>query len=232
VVVEPRADLDLGSVGQAPVGDVGLPDLVGRGSLEPDPRAARALARLGRHEPRRVEDAPDGRGRRDPETLALEVPGDRDRARIEAAAGELRAQLDDPRTHGLGRPAGVAAWPARARLQGLEAAVPVPAEQAVQVLPAHPVRGRGGGDGQLLRDDLEDGHTVLRHAPDCRACPDSSDAYQLSPMSWTQTPSPAPNPRFPRGEPFSPRRSTIRPPLLVRISWLVHATMLGDTLGG
>jgi hypothetical protein len=147
VVVEPVEDLDLGSVRQAPVGEVGLPQLVWCRGLEADPRTPRALARLGCHEPRRVEDAPDGRGRRDGETLPPQVPGDRDRSGIETAAHELRAQRDDPLADLVRRPAGVVAWPARARLEGLEAAVPVSAEQAVQVLSAHPVLGRGGGDG-------------------------------------------------------------------------------------
>jgi len=70
-----------------------------------------------------------------------------------------------------------------ARLEGIETAVPIPAQEALQVLPAHPVLARRGGDGQLLGDDLEDSHSMLRHAPDCRACPDSPAAYQVSPMS-------------------------------------------------
>jgi hypothetical protein len=44
VVIKPGADLDLAPVGEAPVGKVGLPDLVWRGGLEADPGAARALA--------------------------------------------------------------------------------------------------------------------------------------------------------------------------------------------
>ena len=39
--------------------------------------------------------------------------------------------------------------PARARLEGVKPALPVPAEEAVQMPAAHPVLGRGGGDGQL-----------------------------------------------------------------------------------
>jgi hypothetical protein len=52
---------------------------------------------------------------------------------------------------------------------------------------ADPVLSRCGGDGQMRCDDLEDGHPMLRHATDCHACPDSPVAYQVSPMSWTQT---------------------------------------------
>jgi hypothetical protein len=64
VVVEPADDLDLAAIGEPPVGEVGLPALVGCRGLEPDPRAARALARLGDDETRRAEDPADGRGRR------------------------------------------------------------------------------------------------------------------------------------------------------------------------
>ena len=126
------------------------------------------------------------------EPLAPEVPGDRHRAGIEAAGGELGAQRDDPLAHLVRRPAGAGERPARARLEGVEPALTVAAEQALEMLTAEPVRGRGGGDGQLPGDDLEDGDPMLRHAPDCHACPDSPVAYHLSPMSWTQTPSSPP----------------------------------------
>ena len=98
-------------------------------------------------------------------------------------ARELGAQGDDALAHRLRCPAGVAAWSAGARLDRLEAALAVAAQEAVQMLAAEAVLGRGGGDGQLVRDDLEDGDPVLRHATDCRPCPDSPVAYHLSPMS-------------------------------------------------
>ncbi len=87
----------------------------------------------------------DGTGR----PSRSEVPGDRDRARVEAAGGELGAQGDDPRAHGVGRPVRVGVRPAGARLEGIEPAVPVAAEEAVQMPAADPVLGRRGGDGQL-----------------------------------------------------------------------------------
>jgi len=183
VVVEPVQDLDLAPVGQAPVGEVGLPQLVGRGRLEPDPRAARALARLGHDEAGRVQDPPDGRGRRGRHALAPQVPGDRDGTGVETAPGELGAQRDDPRAHDVGHPPRAGVRPARSRLDGVKATISVPAEQALEVLPADPVLGRGGGDGQLFGDDLEDGHPMLRHARDCRRCPDSPVTYHVSPMS-------------------------------------------------
>ncbi len=51
VVVDHVEDLDLGPGGEAPVGDVGLPPLVGLVGLEPHERAARTFLRLGDDEP-------------------------------------------------------------------------------------------------------------------------------------------------------------------------------------
>ncbi len=65
VVVEPGAVLDLGLVRKAPVGHVGLPQLVGRVGLEAVPRAARTLAWLGHDQARGMEDPSDRRGRWD-----------------------------------------------------------------------------------------------------------------------------------------------------------------------
>ena len=149
VVVEPVEDLDLAPVGQAPMGEVGLPDFVRCRGLEPDPRAARALARLGHDQSGGVEDAPDRRARRHGQARALEVPGDRDRTRVEAIGSELAAQCDDPVAHGVGRSLGAAAWPTRARLDGLQAVVPVAAQEPVQVPAADPGLGCRGGNGQL-----------------------------------------------------------------------------------
>ena len=183
VVVEPADDLDAAPVREAPVGEVGLPDLVGRRGLEPDPGAPGPLVRLGDDETRGVEGPADGRGRRDRQGLAPEVPRDRDRPGVEPLARELRPEGNDPLAHLVGRPLGARVRPAGPRLDGLEPVLTVPAQEPVQVLAADPVLGRGGGDGRLRYDDLEDGHPVFRHGRDCRLCPDSPVAYQVSPMS-------------------------------------------------
>jgi hypothetical protein len=147
VVVEPGADLDLAPVRQAPVGEVGLPQLVGQRGLEAPPGTARALARLGHDEAGGVEDAPDGRGRRDGQALAPEVPGDGSRTRVQAAGGELDPHGDDPLAHGVRRAAGAGVRPARSRLDRLEALVTVPAQEPVQVAAADAALHRCGGDG-------------------------------------------------------------------------------------
>jgi hypothetical protein len=96
-----------------------------------------------------MEDAPDRRGRRSREALTAQVPGDRHRAGIEPAGGELGPQLDDPGTDSLRRPARVGERPTGAWLEGVKPALPVAAQEPVQMPAAHPVLGCGGGDGQL-----------------------------------------------------------------------------------
>jgi hypothetical protein len=144
VVVEPGADLDLAPVSQAPVGEVGLPQLVGRRGLEAPPGAAWALVRLGDDQPGGMEDAPDRRGRRDGPARAPEVPGDRGRARVQAPGSELDPQGDDPVALGIRCATGAGARPARPRLDGLETVVAVAPQQAVQMPAADPVLGRRG----------------------------------------------------------------------------------------
>ena len=115
--------------------------------------------------------------------LTSEVPGDRDRPGVETAPGQLGPQGDDPCAHDIRQTARTRVRPTGSRFEGLEAAFPISAEQALQVLSADPALGRGGRDGPLLGDDVQDGDSVLRHAPDCRRCPDSPVTYQVSPMS-------------------------------------------------
>ena len=96
VVVEPARDLDLAAVGQSPVGEVRLPDLVGRGRLEPNPGAPWTLVRLGHDEAHGVERPADGRDRRHRQAFPPEVPGDRHRSRVKATGGQLPTEGDDP----------------------------------------------------------------------------------------------------------------------------------------
>src|SRR5690554_5828521 len=60
VVVEPGEDLDVGAVGQAVVGEVGLPGLVGQGGLESDVGGFGALLRLRADQPGSGQVAADG----------------------------------------------------------------------------------------------------------------------------------------------------------------------------
>ena len=86
---------------------------------------------------------------RDRQALVPEVPGDRGRARVEAAGGELRPQGDDPIAHVVGCSLRARVRPPGPRLQIVKATLPVPPQETVQVPAADPALGRGGGDGQL-----------------------------------------------------------------------------------
>ena len=96
VVIQPVQDLDVGPVGEAPMGEVGLPSLVRLGGLEPDERRLGALARLGGDQAFGVQDAADRGGRGRAVSVLLEMPGDRDRARVMTIGGQLSTQGDDP----------------------------------------------------------------------------------------------------------------------------------------
>ena len=63
MVVFDVEDLDLGAVGQLPVGDVGLPAFVWLLGREPLPRRSGSLVRLRGDEPAALQDPPDGGGR-------------------------------------------------------------------------------------------------------------------------------------------------------------------------
>lgn len=62
VVVEPVEDLHVGAVGQAPVGEVGLPALVGLGGFEAPIGGAGSFPWFGNNEVSAVQDPAD-RGR-------------------------------------------------------------------------------------------------------------------------------------------------------------------------
>lgn len=61
VIVEHVEDLRVPGAGERPVGDIGLPHLVGQLRFEANQRGARALLGLGDDEPFLFEDPPDRR---------------------------------------------------------------------------------------------------------------------------------------------------------------------------
>jgi hypothetical protein len=95
VVVDPVADLGVAAVGQRPVGDVGLPALVGLGGLEPDERALGALVRLRGDETAGGEDPPDRGDRRAGAVPALQMGGDGGGASFVSVPVEVLADGDD-----------------------------------------------------------------------------------------------------------------------------------------
>src|SRR5690606_34755553 len=98
-------------------------------------RALGALARLRVDEVSGVQDAPDGRGARRLSTLALQVPGDRLRAGVQALTLEVAPQLDDASLELVTDRPGVALGSPGALLERVDAVLVVGPEQPVQVLP-------------------------------------------------------------------------------------------------
>ena len=95
VVVEDVQDLDVGAVGELPVGGVGGPHLVGLFGLEAQVAALGALVRLRGDEPAGGQDPPDRADRRSRAVALLKVERDGGRAGLMAIAVELFADRDD-----------------------------------------------------------------------------------------------------------------------------------------
>jgi hypothetical protein len=150
VVVDQVEDLHHLARGQAPGGDVRLPQLVGQLGAEADQRRARALVRLWDYQPLTPENAPDARERWDVLPIDGEVLGDRRRPGIVAESLQLAAQLDD-RSHGLRRGfVWAAARAPRARLKRLQATLPVAGQQLVDPAAMNPMSGRQLGNRTSL----------------------------------------------------------------------------------
>jgi hypothetical protein len=99
MVIEPREDLAVGAIGEAPMAEVGLPALVGQFGLEADIAGLGTLLRFRFDEPRGQQTAAD-RGWRHGHPTGGEMPSDSERAGVETHAGQLAAQVHDPFDHG------------------------------------------------------------------------------------------------------------------------------------
>jgi hypothetical protein len=77
------------------------------------------------------------------------VPGDCDRARVQASGNEVRSQFDDPVAYDDGRPLRAAMRPPGPWLERFEATFPIPTDEPVQVAATDAALGCRGGDGQL-----------------------------------------------------------------------------------
>jgi len=192
VIVEPVEDLDVGAVAKAPVGEVGLPALVGLGGEEALVGGPGSFPGFGGDQPGGVQDPADGRGRRWSVAVLLEVPGQGHRAGVQAVGGQLEAQLDDPVPERLGGGVWVRPWSTGPGVDGIEPAFAVASQEAMQVLSGVSVLGCGGGDRELFGDDLQDSDPGFRHAPGLSPmsrlmCHVSGVAYVVNPGTLSST---------------------------------------------
>ena len=142
-----------------PVGDVGLPALVGELGLEADPGGPGPLVGLGHHKPPPPEHAPDRGDRRCVAALLNQVVPDRLRAGVEALLTELLAQPHDLVLELGGGPVGDVLRRPGPRLDRFVASRPVPPHHL-----GHPALGHPVGPSHLpVAPPLED--HGLDHVP-------------------------------------------------------------------
>lgn len=91
MVVEPGDDFDVGAIGEAPVGEVGLPGFIRQRGLESFVGRAGAFSWLGRDAFRRDEFPADRCDRNRESVMCLEVPGDGFGPGIESCKDEFVA---------------------------------------------------------------------------------------------------------------------------------------------
>lgn len=163
------------------MGEVGLPTLVGLGCLEAEVGALGAFAWFRGDQPRGVQDPADRRGRGGVQSLAFEVPRDRDRAGVVTGGGEGAAEFDNPFTDLAGGLLRARLRSPRSWVDSGESALTVAGQKPVQMLTVDAVLHRRCGDGQLPGDNTEDRDLMLRHAP--TLSPMSRLTCRLSPVA-------------------------------------------------
>lgn len=112
VVVEPGEDLDVGAIGEAVVGEVGLPGFIGLIGLEPDVGRARLLLWFGHDQLCAANDAVDRGSRHGDAMVVLQVPCDGVGAGVQAGSGELPAKREDELDDRCGCGVGACCWSA------------------------------------------------------------------------------------------------------------------------
>ena len=184
VVIQPGQDLGAGPVRQRPVGEVGLPALVGLGGFEPQAGRSGALGRVGGDQPGPGQVAADGGGRDLDLVVVGQVPADGVRPGVQALPGQFLVQPHDQVPAASGLIADGEVFGRRDR--GSNAASPSARYRATsrdtQPL-RHPV-----GPGYLplapaLGDDSGDDKTRLRHPPTVPPrvflCPETRHSHVL-----------------------------------------------------
>lgn len=171
VVVEEVEDFDVGAVGQAPVGEVGLPAFVGLFGGEADVGGLGSFLGLGSDHSGGVQVAADGVDRDGQAVAVVQVPGDGLWAVVEAVAGQFGAQRHDQVDGGLCQPGRAGVGAPGAGCECGVAVAPVAGHQLGDPALRHPVGPGGLGLAQSLLDNGSDDQTRFRHPPTVRPSP-------------------------------------------------------------
>jgi hypothetical protein len=163
VVIKPVEDLHMSAISEPPVGEVGLPALIGLLGGDPDIRRLGPLLRGGGDQPGRGQVAVDCRYRHNQAVVVLQVPGDGVRAVVESFARQLLLQPDDQIDCRLCQPRGAAVWPAGAGLERGLALGPIALDQPRDPTLRDPVFTGHLRLATTLDNDSGDHETSLRH---------------------------------------------------------------------
>ena len=139
MVVEPGQDLDVGAVGEAVVGEVGLPGLVRLLGGEADVGGLRLLLRFRNDETSAAHGPVDRRSGDGELVVVFEVPGDRVGSGVQPGRAQSAAQLEDQlhrRRRGCIRPA---TWPSRTRGERCLTLSAVPGNERIDPRSGHAV---------------------------------------------------------------------------------------------
>ena len=98
------------------------------------------------------------------QAFSFEVPGDRGRAGVQAAAGQLGAQPDDSVGQLCRGGPGVGSGLAGPRFERGKTTLSISPQQAVEMLTVDGVCGGCLGHRDLARDDFENDDLMFRHA--------------------------------------------------------------------
>jgi hypothetical protein len=165
VVIEPGQDLDVGAGGQAVVGEVGLPHLIGLLRLKADVGRPGPLAGGRGDQALAAQGAVDRRPRHPKLVVVFEVPADRVRAGVQSLTAEPLAELDDQLDRGIGDGGRGRLGSSGARLERGVALSPVAGHELIHPRAGHPVSGRHLTRAATFNDNSSDHQTGLGHPP-------------------------------------------------------------------
>ena len=178
VVIDPAQDLDLAVVGEAPVGEIGLPHLIGQFRLEADVGRTRSFLGLRGDPTVTIQDAVHRRPR-DPQVVVMsEMPDDLVGARVVTTGDKSVTDRHDQLHRRLGCPVRRRKWTSRAWNERGVAIGAVARDELGHPALRHVIVACHLALSAALDDDSSDDETSFRHAPTSnRVSPPTADGH-------------------------------------------------------